>query len=332
LLRGLPEIVWAAHIDWRRVIMGNEIGFTALICALGMGMGMGMSAGCGTEDPGAAGEPVESVSEALVVGQACVSPGAGAAASSVRANTNNVASNAIDQNTGTRWESEWADPQWLRVDLGRAIPLTGVTLNWQNACGKDYTIQTADAAGGPWTTVFTVTGNTTAGVKTHNFTKTARFVRMNGTKRCTGFGYSLIELQANAKMVACNLDNDADGFGGGYLYCGACPANTVSTSSDCNDGNSSAKPSQTGYFLTPMTFANGGTPSFDWNCDGHLNWKTTSGWLESDGVFSACTDFATHQKVDDCSRCEYNFVPVDASDCGHHRCSLGAGEVDILCH
>jgi hypothetical protein len=308
--------------------MTKQIGLVALTaCALGMGM----LAGCGNEDLQTAGEPVESISEPLIVGQTCGAASASAAASSTYGN--NIASNAIDRNTGTRWESQHGvDPQWIRIDLPRALPLTGVTLNWETACAKDYTIQTADAAGGPWTTVFTVTGNTTAGVKTHNFTKTARYIRMNGTKRCTQFGYSLFEFEANSKMVACNLDNDGDGFGGGYIYCGACPANTVSTNSDCNDGNSAAKPGQTGYFQTPMTFANGGTPSFDWNCDGRLNWKTTSGWLESEGVFNACTDFATHQKADDCSRCEYNFVPVDASDCGHHRCSLGAGEVDILCH
>jgi len=208
---------------------------------------------------------------------------------------------------------------------------TGVTLNWETACGKDYTIQTATAAGGPWTTVFTVTGNTTAGVKTHNFTKTAQFVRMNGTKRCTAYGYSLYEFQPNTKTVACNLDRDGDGFGGGYIYCGACTGGNVATSSDCNDGNATAKPSQTGYFLAPMTFADGSSPSFDWNCDGHLNWKTTSGWLESDGVFSVCTD-ASGKKTADCSQCIYNFIPVDASDCGTHRCSLGAGDVDIVCH
>jgi hypothetical protein len=308
--------------------MRNEIGFTALVCALGMGT----LAGCGTEDPGAAGEPLESVQSAIGLGQACTVNNPGVAASSVTGA--NTPDKAIDGNTKTRWESQQGvDPQWIRIDLGGAVPITGVTLNWEPACAKDYTIQTSNDATN-WATVFTVTGNTTAGVKTHNFTKTAQFVRMNGTKRCTTFGYSLWEFQVNTaplKVVQCNLDNDHDGFGGGYLFCGGCPQATVGSSNDCNDGNPTAKPGQPLWFRTPMTFSNSSGTSFDWNCDGIINWRTTSGWQDTDGVFSACTN-AAGQRVDDCSQCVYNFTPVDASDCGHHRCSLGAGDVYVECH
>jgi hypothetical protein len=305
--------------------MRNQIGFTALACA----MSMGTLLGCGTEDFGAADEQIESVESAYFIGQACSLDPTGVSASSV--NGNNTANNAIDRNTGTRWESkQGVDPQWLQIDLGSSQPLTGVTLNWEAACGKDYTIQTSDN-GTAWTTVVTVTGNTTAGAKTHNFTKTARFVRMNGTKRCTPYGYSLYEFQANLKIVQCSYDQDKDGYGGSYLYCGACAAGQVGSANDCNDGNATAKPGQTGYYKTAMTFANGATPSFDWNCDGQINWRTTSGWKDTDGVFNTCLD-ASGKKPDDCSKCVYQFAPVDASDCGHHRCSLGAGEVDIECH
>jgi hypothetical protein len=307
--------------------MKNQFGFLTLTaCALSMGTLLG----CGIEEPGAAtDEPIESVTAAYGPGQACTPDPTGVSASSV--NGTNVANNAIDRNTQTRWESkQGVDPQWLQIDLGSAMPMTGVTLNWENACGKDYTIQTSDD-GKAWATVFTVTGNTTAGVKTHNFTKTARFVRMNGTKRCTQYGYSLWEFQANTTTRYCNLDRDGDGYGAGYLFCGSCPANTVSTFTDCNDGNTTAKPGQTAYFSSKMTYTDGSSPSWDWNCDGNINWQTSSGWSESDGVFSVCVD-STGKKTGDCSKCVYQFVGVDASDCGQHRCSLGIGDVNILCH
>jgi hypothetical protein len=304
--------------------MKNKIGFTALV---GCALGMGALVGCGTEDLGTAGEPVESTSEALIAGQACAPDPTGVLASSVRVNTNNVATNAIDRNIATRWESEWTDAQWIRVDLGSAMPLTGVTLTWQNSCGKDYDIQTADVATGPWTTVVPVRGNTKSGTTnplTHNFTKTARFVRMNGIKRCTGFGYSLFELQVNTKTLNCNLDRDGDGFGSPYLFCGSCVSGNLSSSNDCNDGNVTAKPTQTAYFMTPMSFTDGTPASFDWNCDGALQQQSTS------GAIYVCTNSAG-VKVSDCSQCVYNFVAIDGSDCGQSRCSL-QGVEQIACH
>ncbi|MBY8853338.1 discoidin domain-containing protein, partial [Saccharothrix sp. MB29] len=36
---------------------------------------------------------------------------------------------AVDGNTGTRWSSAAADPQWIAVDLGSAKPINQVVLN-----------------------------------------------------------------------------------------------------------------------------------------------------------------------------------------------------------
>ena len=46
-----------------------------------------------------------------------LSQGQPATASSTE-NASFPASNAVDGNTGTRWSSAFADPQWLQVDLG----------------------------------------------------------------------------------------------------------------------------------------------------------------------------------------------------------------------
>ncbi|MEV7225619.1 discoidin domain-containing protein [Polymorphospora sp. NPDC051019] len=103
------------------------------------------------------------------------------------------ASAAVDGNTGTRWSSAAADPQWLRVDLGSTQAICGVTLNWEAAYGVAFTIQTS-ADGNTWTTVHTTT-NGTGGVQNLTVTGSGRFVRVHGTTRATPYGYSLWEFQ-----------------------------------------------------------------------------------------------------------------------------------------
>jgi hypothetical protein len=113
-------------------------------------------------------------------------------ASSVE-NGGTPASYAVDGDSGTRWSSQFSDPQWIYVDLGSTYNVTEVKLNWETAAGKDYQIQvSADASN--WTTIDSVTGNTTSGV--HDYTGlsgTGRYVRVLGTARTTPYGYSLYD-------------------------------------------------------------------------------------------------------------------------------------------
>jgi beta-glucanase (GH16 family) len=101
------------------------------------------------------------------------------------------AANATDGNTGTRWSSQFSDPQWLQVDLGRTRTITGVTLNWETAFGKAFQIQTSND-GANWTTIFSTTSGT-GGVQNLSVSGSGRFVRMLGTQRGTQWGYSLWE-------------------------------------------------------------------------------------------------------------------------------------------
>jgi beta-galactosidase len=105
-----------------------------------------------------------------------------------------TAANAVDGNTATRWGSAFSNTEWIHVDLGATATITRVVLNWEAAFGSGYQIQTAASAAGPWTTVFsTTTGD--GGIDDITLSGSGRFVRMNGTQRATGFGYSLFELQ-----------------------------------------------------------------------------------------------------------------------------------------
>jgi endoglucanase Acf2 len=100
---------------------------------------------------------------------------------------------AVDGNTGTRWSSEFADPQWIQVDLGSTQNLSRVDLNWEVAFGRSYTIQTS-TNGTSWTTAATVT-NGDGGTDSLAVSGSARYVRLAGTVRGTPYGYSLWEFK-----------------------------------------------------------------------------------------------------------------------------------------
>ncbi|MEU4478916.1 discoidin domain-containing protein [Micromonospora sp. NPDC023966] len=103
-----------------------------------------------------------------------------------------TASAAVDGNSGTRWSSAFADPQWLRVDLGATQTLCQVVLQWEAAYARAFQVQVSAGPDGPWTTVYaTTTGS--GGTQTLDVTGTGRYVRVYGTARATAYGYSLWE-------------------------------------------------------------------------------------------------------------------------------------------
>ena len=65
--------------------------------------------------------------------------------------------------------------------------------SWEAAYARAFQIQTS-ADGTTWTTVYTTTTGT-GGTQTLTVTGTGRYVRMYGTARATGYGYSLWEFQ-----------------------------------------------------------------------------------------------------------------------------------------
>jgi len=110
------------------------------------------------------------------------------------------ASNAVDGNTGTRWSSQFSDPQWIYVDLGQVDTISQVVLNWETAYGKQYQIQVSNDAQN-WTTIYTQ-ANGAGGVETLTVSTSGRYVRMYGTQRGTGYGYSLWEFQVFGSVGA----------------------------------------------------------------------------------------------------------------------------------
>ncbi|GIF95917.1 discoidin domain-containing protein [Catellatospora citrea] len=140
-----------------------------------------------------------------------LSQGKPVTASSVE-NAGTPATAAVDGNNGTRWSSAASDPQWIQVDLGDTATLSQVILRWEAAYATAYQIQTS-ANGTSWTTVYSTT-TSTGGVQTINVTGSGRYVRVYGTARATGYGYSLWEFQVYGEIGGsggCGTANVAQG-------------------------------------------------------------------------------------------------------------------------
>lgn len=110
------------------------------------------------------------------------------------------ASYLTDNNTGTRWASNFADDAWFVVDLGKSCRLSQLILNWEAAYGKRYEILVS-SDGTNYTSLLSQ-ANGTGGIETHNFTPvTARYVKFKGIERALPYGYSLWEFQVMGTAV-----------------------------------------------------------------------------------------------------------------------------------
>ncbi|HWM01890.1 MAG TPA: discoidin domain-containing protein [Actinophytocola sp.] len=100
---------------------------------------------------------------------------------------------AVDGDLGTRWSSQFTDPQSIQVDLGASAALEEVRLNWEGAYARAFAVQLS-ADGTNWSTVYSTAAGT-GGEQALAVTGTGRYVRLQLTARATQYGYSLWELR-----------------------------------------------------------------------------------------------------------------------------------------
>ena len=102
---------------------------------------------------------------------------------------------AIDGDPHTRWSSPFSDPHWLKVDTGRESILTGFKIRWETAYSSHYKIDVS-LDGETWNTAYeTDQGD---GRTDYIFIEPvrARYFRITGLKRATGWGHSIWEVDA----------------------------------------------------------------------------------------------------------------------------------------
>ena len=112
----------------------------------------------------------------------------------------NTADKAIDGNGTTRWQAQSADNEYIQVDLGSVSTVNTVKITWEAAYAEKYEIQVS-TDGETWTTAAVESGK--AGEITSSFAAVkARYVRMQGIKRGTQYGYSIYEMEIYGALKA----------------------------------------------------------------------------------------------------------------------------------
>ncbi len=115
----------------------------------------------------------------------------------------NTGEMAIDGDLATRWSSNTDDNAHIIIDIGQPLPIGYVEIHWETACAADYTIETSSDATS-WDVRATVTGNTKGTspasadcIAVHEWEPaTARYIKINCTKRNTEWGNSIWEVVA----------------------------------------------------------------------------------------------------------------------------------------
>ncbi|WP_034648742.1 discoidin domain-containing protein [Cellulomonas sp. HZM] len=107
----------------------------------------------------------------------------------------NAAALAVDGDGGTRWESQFADAQWIQVDLGSSRHLQRVQIDWETAAAKRFSVLVSNSATGPWTTLATV-DKSSAAADDVAVDGTGRYLRIDAPTRLTGYGVSIWSLRA----------------------------------------------------------------------------------------------------------------------------------------
>lgn len=111
---------------------------------------------------------------------------------------------AVDGKLDTRWSSTFDDGHWLQIDLGKPALVTGAVLHWETAYASKYQLQSS-GHGRSWQTRYH-TGDSEGGIDQIYFNPTtARYWRIVGETRATGWGSSLWEVEllgANQQPLA----------------------------------------------------------------------------------------------------------------------------------
>ncbi len=104
------------------------------------------------------------------------------------------AENLFDNNTGTRWSSEFKDNQWIVLDLGKKRKMDRIVLLWEAAHAETYTIEIS-ANKKKWKEIyFTESSSGDEEIIDFNLVKT-RYIKINLKKRATDWGFSLFEIK-----------------------------------------------------------------------------------------------------------------------------------------
>jgi|GEM_PF-1029669 len=113
----------------------------------------------------------------------------------------NKSNYANDGNYSTRWSSEYTDPQWIEINLGKRYNIQRVIIHWEVASAKKYIVQESNDRVS-WTNVITKDNMRTGSrIDTlNNLSGGSQYVRIYGVTRTTTWGYSIYEIEIEGEQ------------------------------------------------------------------------------------------------------------------------------------
>jgi CxxC motif-containing protein (DUF1111 family) len=102
---------------------------------------------------------------------------------------------AIDHNEHTRWSSGFTDDQSLTLDFGKSEVINRVRIDWENAHATTYRLQVSEDKT-TWETIRIVENSQGGTEDLTGLSGQGRYLRMQGIKRSSPYGYSILEIQA----------------------------------------------------------------------------------------------------------------------------------------
>ncbi|HNQ87808.1 MAG TPA: discoidin domain-containing protein [Verrucomicrobiota bacterium] len=143
---------------------------------------------------GADGQPVRSVREFEIKAQAVSLTEHGTVTASSVYQPAYRAEHAVDGDESSYWSSAFQDDAWLAVDLGAVRRIGRVTIVWETAFARAFTVEVS-IDGASWKEVYR-TANGQGGTTHITWDPTeARHVRLVCTQRGTGWGNAVRELE-----------------------------------------------------------------------------------------------------------------------------------------
>jgi CxxC motif-containing protein (DUF1111 family) len=166
-------------------------------------------AACGGSDPAATSQPqaraLRSLGGAVAEPEVVLTP-VGATATGVERGDLSAAA-AIDHDTNTRWSSLFSDDQSLTLDFGVSKPINRVHIEWERSHATRYLLQVSDD-NRAWTTIKSVDDSQGGIEDWSGLGAQGRYLRIQGVKRSTDYGYSILEIQAYSGGPASTTPTD----------------------------------------------------------------------------------------------------------------------------
>ena len=167
-----------------------------------------------------------------------------------------TAANAIDGNTGTRWESAQTNDETWTLNMGQLRIYNTIQIRWEGAYGKTFDIESSKD-GESWKTVKQVVDQSLSGFPYEQVLElaendTAQYIRFTGIARGTQYGYSFWEFRVllpnvsvltSINLTAANTIAQVGGAG-------------VALTAIAKDQNNTTMEAEISYEITPADAGN----------------------------------------------------------------------------